>query len=138
MDRDLDGPFRPFGVPASAFRGFKIGLTPPFDNVINDRFDTYDRHATDREIELAHNVLKRRFPAMVGQPLIEHRVCQYTNTPDNDFILDKHPEASNLWILGGDSGHGYKLGPGFGELAARTIVGEEKVNGLFELRRLLG
>ncbi|MBS1543426.1 MAG: FAD-dependent oxidoreductase [Bacteroidetes bacterium] len=137
MDRDHDGPFRPFGVPGSAFRGFKVGLTPPGDNDITDRFDTYDRTVTTHEIELAQGVLKRRFPAMVGRPLIETRVCQYTDTPDSDFILDRHPEASNLWILGGDSGHGYKLGPAFGETSARTIAGETGVNRMFELKRLL-
>ncbi len=137
MDRDLDGPFRPFGVPGAAYRGFKLGLTPPKDNDVTNRFDTYDRHATEAEIQLARGVLARRFPKMVGQPLIEHRVCQYTNTPDNDFILDQHPEASNAWILGGDSGHGYKLGPALGEMAARTVVGEISRFPDFSLKRLL-
>jgi glycine/D-amino acid oxidase-like deaminating enzyme len=137
MDRDFDGPFRSFGVPGSAYRGFKIGLTPPWDNNVTDRFDTYDRHATAEELDLGRQVLAKRFTKMKGQPLIEHRVCQYTMTPDSDFIFDTHPEATNLWILGGDSGHGYKLGPALGELAAEVIAGKKSKIADFELKRLL-
>lgn len=137
MDRDLDGPFRSFGVPGSGYRGFKIGLTPPLNNNVNDRFDTYDRSVTAEELQLARDVLAKRFYKMNHQPLIEQRVCQYTMTPDSDFILDTHPEVSNLWILGGDSGHGYKLGPALGELAADVITGSKQKITDFELKRLL-
>jgi len=137
MDRDLDGPFRSFGVPGSAYRGFKIGLTPPLNNNVTDRFDRYDRVTTTEELELAKQVLSKRFTKMKDQPVIEQRVCQYTMTPDSDFILDTHPEASNLWLLGGDSGHGYKLGPALGELAADIIIGTKPKVSDFELKRLL-
>ena len=137
MDRDLDSPFRSFGVPGSAYRGFKIGLTPPMNNNVTDRFDTYDRYATKEELDLARQVLAKRFTRMKSQPVIEQRVCQYTMTPDSDFILDTHPESSNLWLLGGDSGHGYKLGPALGELAADIITGTKPKVTDFELKRLL-
>lgn len=137
MDRDMSGPFRSFGVPGSDFRGFKLGLTPP-DNDVTDRFDTYNRFVKPEEFELALGVIKRRFPKMVGQPLIEQRVCQVTMTPDSDFILDTHPEADNLWVMGGDSGHGYKQGASFGELAANTVAGEKEKLKKFALKRLIG
>lgn len=137
MDRDLDGPFRSFGVPGSAYRGFKIGLTPPANNNVTDRFDTYDRYATAEELQLARQVLAKRFKAIKDQPLIEQRVCQYTMTPDSDFILDTHPEVSNLWLMGGDSGHGYKLGPALGELASEIVTGSKPKVPDFELKRLL-
>ncbi len=137
MDRDLDGPFRSFGVPGSAYRGFKVGLTPPMNNNVNDRFDTYDRSVTAEELKLAREVLAKRFNGMKDQPLIEQRVCQYTLTPDSDFILDTHPGLSNLWLLGGDSGHGYKLGPALGELAADVVTGAKSKVPDFELKRLL-
>ncbi|WP_338870057.1 FAD-dependent oxidoreductase [Spirosoma sp. SC4-14] len=137
MDRDMTGPFRSFGVPGSDFRGFKVGLTPP-DNNITDRFDTYHRIIKQEEFDMALGVLKRRFPKMVGQPLIEQRVCQYTSTPDTDFILDTHPEADNLWLMGGDSGHGYKQGASFGEIAAHTVEGKLEKSAKFSLKRLIG
>jgi glycine/D-amino acid oxidase-like deaminating enzyme len=137
MDRDMAGPFRSFGVPGSDFRGFKLGLTPP-DNNVTDRFDTYHRSIKPEELDMALTVIARRFPKMVGQPLIEQRVCQYTSTPDTDFILDTHPEASNLWVMGGDSGHGYKQGASFGEIAANTVAGEREKLEKFGLKRLIG
>jgi glycine/D-amino acid oxidase-like deaminating enzyme len=138
MDRDFDGPFRSFGVPGSAYRGFKLGITPPNNNNVTDKFDTYDRTISAEELKMAQAVLAKRFPKMAGRPLIEYRVCQYTMTPDSDYVLDRHPEASNLWIMGGDSGHGFKVGPSFGELAANTVTGETKVMDVFALKRLLG
>ncbi|QIP16087.1 FAD-dependent oxidoreductase [Spirosoma aureum] len=137
MDRDMTGPFRSFGVPGSDFRGFKLGLTPP-DNNVTDRFDTYNRSIKPEELDMALNVITRRFPKIVGQPLIEQRVCQYTSTPDTDFILDTHPEANNLWVMGGDSGHGYKQGASFGEIAANTVSGEREKLEKFGLKRLIG
>ena len=59
-------------------------------------------------------------------------------TPDSDFILDTHPEADNLWVMGGDSGHGYKQGASFGELAANTIDGKKEKMTKFALKRLIG
>ena len=61
---------------------------------------------------------------MRGAPLIEARVCQYEQSADGHLIVDTHPEASNAWIAGGGSGHGYKLGPALGEMLARQALGE--------------
>jgi hypothetical protein len=33
---------------------------------------------------------------------------------DRDFILDRHPEAENVWIVGGFSGYAFKHGPVMG------------------------
>ena len=54
--------------------------------------------------------------------LLESRVCQYENTADHHFILDRHPEAENVWIVGGGSGHGFKHGPAMGEMVANAIL----------------
>ena len=61
---------------------------------------------------------------MRGAPLIESRVCQYEQSRDGHFILDRHPEARNVWIAGGGSGHGFKHGPALGEMAARGVLEE--------------
>ena len=72
---------------------------------------------------------------MAGAPLVESRVCQYENSPDGDFIIDRHPGASNVWLLGGGSGHGYKMGPALGEFAAGLIAGDREPLARFELQR---
>ena len=76
-----------------------------------------------------------RFPGMAFASLLDARVCPYENTPDQHFILDRHPEAGNTWILGGGSGHGYKHGPAVGERAAAMVLGEREPDEQFRLSR---
>jgi sarcosine oxidase len=54
--------------------------------------------------------------------VIETRVCQYENTSNGDFLIDRHPEMENAWLVGGGSGHGFKHGPALGEYAAGQIL----------------
>ena len=97
-----------YGIPASDGRGFKIAddtRGPAFDPTSGERSVSADGLRAIREY------LALRFPRMKDAPLIETRVCQYENTPDNHFIIDRHPAAENVWLLGGGSGHGFKHGP---------------------------
>lgn len=76
-----------------------------------------------------------RFPGMHAAPLLEARVCQYSNTPDDHFIIDKHPRAENCWLVGGGSGHGFKHGPAVGECLAGLIRGAGQKFPEFALNR---
>ena len=67
--------------------------------------------------------LRHRFPLLADAPLLETRVCQYENSPDAAFIIDRHPEAKNVWLVGGGSGKGYKHGPAVGEYVAALVTG---------------
>ena len=46
----------------------------------------------------------------------------YTNTPDKEFIIDFHPEHSNVLILSPCSGHGFKFSPVVGEIAFNLLT----------------
>ena len=70
----------------------------------------------------ARAYLRTRFPALADAPLVESRVCQYENSTDHNFILDRHPDAGNVWIVGGGSGHGFKHGPVMGEMVADAVL----------------
>jgi len=48
-------------------------------------------------------------------------VCQYENTSSGDFLVDRHPEMPNVWLVGGGSGHGFKHGPAMGEYVAGQL-----------------
>jgi glycine/D-amino acid oxidase-like deaminating enzyme len=74
---------------------------------------------------------------MKNAPLIETRVCQYENTPDDHFIIDRHPRAENVWIVGGGSGHGFKHGPALGEIMAELVMEGKDPDPLFRLSRFL-
>jgi glycine/D-amino acid oxidase-like deaminating enzyme len=135
FNMDANGVVNLYGIPGNEYRGFKAA--PELTDIITDKFDTYHRYWKPEELKYVEDIIAMRFPKMAGRPLIEARVCQYTETPDNDFIFDKHPEAVNLWILGGGSGHGYKMGASFGEMAAEIISGEKTIHPTFALSRLL-
>ena len=121
-----------YGIPGGEQRGFKIA-----DDAHGPAHDpsTAERTVSAAGVKAAGNYIAYRFPGLKGAPLIESRVCQYTNTPDGDFIADRHPEADNAWLLGGGSGHGFKHGPALGEMVAAQVLGEQAVEQTFALAR---
>jgi len=129
---DLSGERIYYGIPGNEHRGFKVA-----DDTRGDAFDPTltERTLTPSLLAAARAAMARRFPALAGAPLVETRVCQYENTSDGHLLFDRHPEAANLWLLGGGSGHGFKLGPALGEYAAETILGDRAPLSLFALDR---
>ena len=131
----IDGGKRPFfGVPGNHWRGFKIA-----DDTRGPVIDpsTMEREISEEKLSAAREYLRMRFPAMADAPLLESRVCQYENSTDHNFILDRHPEAENVWIVGGGSGHGFKHGPVMGEMAANAILDSKTPPPEMALSRLL-
>jgi len=101
-------------------RGFKIAndtCGPAFDP------DSGERRASREDEADMRRCLQRRFPALAAQPLTETRVCQYKNSANGDFPIDRHPDFRNVWLLGGGSGHGFKHGPAVGRYAAELASG---------------
>ena len=123
-----------YGIPGNHWRGFKIaGDTrgPVIDPT------TMERQISTEGLTAARAYIRLRFPALVGAPLVESRVCQYENSTDQNFILDRHPEAENAWIVGGGSGHGFKHGPVMGEIVADAVLGQKAPPTDMGLGRLL-
>ncbi len=59
----------------------------------------------------------KMFPTL-GEDIIETETCRYTMTPDEDFILDRHPEYPQVVIASPCSGHGFKFAPLIGHILA--------------------
>jgi glycine/D-amino acid oxidase-like deaminating enzyme len=121
-----------YGLPDGIRRGFKIAddtRGPTFDPTHDSRVPISD------DIENTRCCLEHRFPALKDAPLLEARVCQYTNSPDGDLIIDRHPGADNVWLVGGGSGHGFKLGPALGEHVADLVLNAEQPDAKFALSR---
>jgi monomeric sarcosine oxidase len=119
-----------YGMPDLESRGFKVALDrhgEPMDP------DTQSRLVTDAEIAEMREYVARRFPALKDAPIAETRVCQYENTSNGDFLIDRHPELSNVWFAGGGSGHGFKHGPAVGEYVAGQMAGGEVPEPRFSL-----
>ena len=80
--------------------------------------------------------MARHFPALVGAPVNETRACHYEASVDGNFIVDRHPDFDNVWLLGGGSAEGFKFGPVLGEYIARRVLGVEDDPELAESFRL--
>ncbi|MGA7381183.1 MAG: FAD-dependent oxidoreductase [Terriglobales bacterium] len=121
-----------YGIPAGDGRSFKLA-----DDTRGAGFDptTGERTVSAETLTMIRNYLGFRFPAMKGAPLVETQVCQYENTPDNHFIVDRHPAAENVWIVGGGSGHGFKHGPVLGEMVAELVMEGKSADPLFQVKR---
>jgi sarcosine oxidase len=121
-----------YGVPGNQHRGFKVA-----DDTRGASVDptTMERLPSAEGLAAARALVTRRFPELKDAPLVEARVCQYENSPDEDFIIDRHPELSNTWIVGGGSGHGFKFGPALGERIAAIVLGDRQTDAMFALAR---
>ena len=110
-----------YAMPNLDGRGFKVAI-----DAHGEEFDPDhgERVVSTSGLKAVRKYLAKRVPRMADAPVTETRVCQYENTSNGDFLIDRHPSFENVWIVGGGSGHGFKHGPVVGEYVARMIVGE--------------
>lgn len=83
--------------------------------------DAVDRTVTPEEDAAIYDLLRRFVPFAKGH-LRERATCLYTNTPDADFIVDRHPEADEVLVLSPCSGHGFKFASVIGEITADLVT----------------
>jgi glycine/D-amino acid oxidase-like deaminating enzyme len=86
--------------------------------------DQGDREFSGPALEEVRAFMRRRLPALAQRALNEARVCQYENSSNGDFLIDRHPALSNVVLLGAGSGHGFKHGPAVGRYTAQLVLGE--------------
>lgn len=122
-----------YGIPAIDTRAFKVA-----DDTRGTRIDptTMKRTKSDAGVARARKFLAQRFPELAKAPLVSAEVCQYENSPDGNLIIDRHPQAKNVWFAGGGSGHGFKLSPAVGEMVAHQVLMGKEVPQQFRLDRL--
>jgi glycine/D-amino acid oxidase-like deaminating enzyme len=108
-----------YGMPNLDGRGFKIAIDahgPEFDP------DTGDCVVSSAGLQAVRDYVAQRLPRLADAPVTETRVCQYENTSNGDFLIDRHPDFENVWLAGGGSGHGFKHGPVVGEYVAALML----------------
>jgi monomeric sarcosine oxidase len=119
-----------YGMPNLDGRGLKLAIDAhgaEFDP------DSGERVVSMSGLKAVREYLAQRLPRLADAPVTETRVCQYENTSNGDFLIDRHPEFENVWIVGGGSGHGFKHGPAVGEYVAGMISGTGKLETRFNL-----
>ena len=117
-----------YGMPDLESRGLKIALDKHGERVDPD---TQSRMVTREEVDEIRRYVAYRFPALADAPIVETRVCQYENTSNGDFLIDRHPTLNNVWFAGGGSGHGFKHGPAVGEYITSRLLDESEPENRF-------
>lgn len=122
-----------YGVPGNERRGLKVADDSAGEEV---NPTTMDRTPSATGLARARTIVRERFPALADAPLVEARVCQYEASSDGNYLVDRHPALENVWLVGGGSGHGFKMGPALGEHVAALVQGRTTVHPLFAYGRL--
>jgi glycine/D-amino acid oxidase-like deaminating enzyme len=121
-----------YGIPGAPSRGFKIAddtSGPVVDPTSLERVTSPDEVAASRAF------LSQRFPRLAHAPLVGSEICQYESSPDSELVIDRHPAADNVWLIGGGSGHGFKMGPAIGEMVASLVVSDSEPDPRFGIAR---
>jgi len=124
--------FPAFGTqhPAGAFYGFplhpvhgvvKIGHHGPGVEPDPDR----GLEVPAAETEKLHTYLAERLPALADAEIVQTRLCPYCVTPDENFLIARHPQRPGLTVATGGSGHAFKFMPVLGDIIADEVEGRE-------------
>jgi sarcosine oxidase len=103
-----------FGVPHVEWPGVKVGKHHSGQHVDPD---AVDRTVSAADEQPVRDFLSQCLPDLAGR-VASSRVCLYTNTPDEHFLIDRHPDHSNVVYAAGFSGHGFKFACVVGEILA--------------------
>ena len=110
---------RYYGFPQHDIPGFKIGLYHHlYEKVDPDNLDRSVVTSTDEEV--LRRCVSKYFP-MADNAMIQAKVCMFTNSPDEHFIIDRLPQLSNVYVAAGFSGHGFKYCSVVGEILASMV-----------------
>jgi sarcosine oxidase len=104
-----------YGFPIFGTPGVKIGKYHHRHEVVDP--DAVSREVTPEDEAVVREGLRRYFPEADG-PTMAMKTCLFTNSPDEHFIVDRLPEAPQVCVAAGFSGHGYKFCSVMGEILA--------------------
>ncbi len=102
-----------YGIPSHDGSGFKIAFHGgPAANHPSE----ISREPDAGNVESLRPFMRAHIPGIAAAPVRESRICLYTATPDEHFIVDTHPEFQHVVIGAGFSGHGFKFSTIIGKM----------------------
>ena len=126
-----------YGIPSHDSSGFKIAFHggPAFSHP-----SEIDREPDAENVAALRPFMRDHIPGIADSPVRESRICIYTQTPDEHFVVDKHPEHAHVAIGAGFSGHGFKFSTTVGKMLTEIALdGATPHNdSLFKIARFTG
>ncbi|KAI0317136.1 FAD dependent oxidoreductase [Amylostereum chailletii] len=74
--------------------------------------------------KLLRERLRMVYPELADKPFTSTRVCWYTDSPDSDWVVGRHPSYPGLALATAGSGHAFKFLPVIGSLVADAVEGK--------------
>ena len=123
-----------YGFPEFGIPGFKLGRYHHLEEIVDP--DEIDRAPNARDEALLRDFTEKYFPDAAGATS-SMKVCMFTNSPDEHFIIDTLPDSPQVVVAAGFSGHGYKFSSVVGEILTDLAVdgGTRHDIGMFRLAR---
>ncbi|MBW3666706.1 MAG: N-methyl-L-tryptophan oxidase [Actinobacteria bacterium] len=111
-----------YGFPIETIPGFKVGLYHHLGEEVDP--DHMDREPNAADEAPLRDFTERHFPEAAG-PTMALKTCLFTNSPDEHFIIDLHPDSDRVVVAAGFSGHGFKFSSLVGEILADLAIDGE-------------
>jgi sarcosine oxidase len=107
-----------FGIPTLDGGSVKVAPHASYGEMRDG--DELDRNVAAADLERINSLVGDLLPGLVPTPV---RVAAYMDayTPDAHGLVGAMPGVDNVWLLGGFSGHGFKMAPAFGRVAADLV-----------------
>ncbi len=124
-----------YGFPVYGIPGFKFGRYHHFEEDVDP--DAIDRRPNARDEAVLRQFAEKYFPDGAGATS-SMKACMFTNSPDEHFIIDRLPDAPQVVIAAGFSGHGFKFASVIGEILTDLTLNGATTHdiGMFNLARL--
>ncbi|OXM86208.1 N-methyl-L-tryptophan oxidase [Paenibacillus rigui] len=109
-----------YGFPSSCGSGVKIGRHDGGQAWLpGEAFEPFGHYAEDEQD--VRRALEMFMPRAAGR-VLRGAVCKYEMTPDEHFIIDRHPDNERIVLAGGFSGHGFKFASAIGEMISDLVT----------------
>jgi sarcosine oxidase len=110
---------RYYGFPVFHVPGFKLGRYHHLEEQTDA--DRVDRECHPHDEAALRDFIERYTPDAAGSTMAL-KVCLFTNSPDEHFIIDRYPGSANVVLAAGFSGHGFKFCSVVGEILADLAI----------------
>lgn len=105
----------------------KLELGQTVSVPITSRSEPSETRLTKVLVSQVKSFIKVFFPDLVEFGIHQTALLWYTDTINNDFIVDYIPKRENALVVTGGSGHGFKFLPVLGQYVVDVIEGRENI-----------